>query len=212
MPRNSPSLPPIMTLTQDGLALSHAEQARALVDAGARWIQLRMKNAAPDLWLTTARDVVAICHAGGSLCTINDSVDIALASGADGVHLGSLDEAWTSARARLGSGKLIGGTVNFIEDARRAATASVLDYVGIGPLRFTVTKQKLAPVLGLEGITALLPLLGGVPAWAIGGAKPADLPALRRAGLAGVAVSSSLYTDNLMAANHAAFVDAWSAA
>src|SRR4051794_26394748 len=99
MLRRLQPLPPIMALTQDGLALSLPEQARALVHAGARWIQLRMKNAAPDLWLTTARDVVAICHTGGALCTINDSVDIALASDADGVHLGNLDEAWTSARA-----------------------------------------------------------------------------------------------------------------
>lgn len=212
MLRNLRSLPPIMALTQDGLPLSHAEQARALVDVGARWIQLRMKNAAPDVWLTTARDVVAICHEGGALCTINDSVDIALVSEADGVHLGSLDEAWASARVRLGQGKLLGGTVNSAEDARRAAATPVLDYVGIGPLRFTHTKQKLAPVLGLEGIAALLPLLDRLPAWAIGGAKPADLPALRHAGLAGVAVSSSLYTDNLIAANHAAFVEAWSAA
>jgi len=211
MPRERLSLPPVMALTQDGLALSHAEQARALVGAGAKWVQLRMKNAAPDEWLATAREVVAICHAGGSLCTINDSVDLALAANADGVHLGSLDEAWSSARARLGPQKLLGGTVNFPDDARRAATSSVLDYVGIGPLRFTATKQKLAPVLGLAGIASLLPLLDGLPAWAIGGAKPADLPALRRAGLAGVAVSSSLYTDNLIAANHAAFVDAWGA-
>jgi hypothetical protein len=75
-----------MCLTMDGLALSHADQARALVAAGAGWVQLRMKNAAPDVWLATAREVVAICHEGGVLCTINDHVEIALASDADGVH------------------------------------------------------------------------------------------------------------------------------
>ena len=91
-----------------------------------------------------------------------------------------------------------------------AAETHVLDYVGIGPLRFTSTKQKLAPVLGLDGIAALLPLLGGLPAWAIGGVLPADLPALRTARLAGVAVSSSLYANNQITANHAAFAAAWS--
>ena len=201
-----------MALTQDGLTLSHVDQARALVDAGAGWVQLRMKNATPETWLATAREVVAICHAGGALCTINDNVEIALASDADGVHLGKLDEDWIAARARLGPEKLLGGTVNNAEDARRAASAHVLDYVGIGPLRFTTTKQKLAPVLGLEGIAALLPLLDGLPAWAIGGVQPSDLPALRRARLAGVAVSSSLYIDNQVSANHAAFTAAWSAA
>lgn len=199
-----------MALTQDGLSLSHIEQARALTAAGARWIQLRVKNAEGTDWLATAREVVMICRNAGALCTINDSVDIAIAADADGVHLGSLDENWHSARTRLGPEKLLGGTVNFPDDARRAAAAGVLDYVGVGPLRFTSTKQKLAPVLGVEGIAALLPLLDGLPAWAIGAVKPGDLAGLRQVGLTGVAVSSSLYTDNLIAANHAALVEAWS--
>ncbi len=211
MPLDPDHFPPVMALTMGGLPLSHADQARALAAAGARWIQLRLKNAAPDAWLATAREVVAIGHDAGALVTINDSVDIALASDADGVHLGSLDEAWIAARARLGPDKILGGTVNHADDARRAAASHVLDYVGIGPFRFTTTKQKLAPILGLEGIAALLPLLGGIPAWAIGGIQPADLPALRRSFLAGVAVSSSLYANNQVTANHAAFVTAWSA-
>lgn len=198
-----------MALTQDGLPLSHADQALALAAAGARWIQLRVKNAASDAWLDIAREVVAVAHDAGALVTINDSTDIALATDADGVHLGKLDEDWVAARVRLGPEKLLGGTVNNADDARRAAASHVLDYVGIGPLRFTTTKQKLAPVLGLEGITALLPLLDGLPAWAIGGIRPADLPGLRRAGLAGVAVSSALYLDNHVSANHAAFLAAW---
>lgn len=211
MPLDPDHFPPVMALTMDGLSLSHADQARALVAAGSRWIQLRMKNAAPNIWLSTAREVVAICHDAGVLCTINDSVDIALASDADGVHLGGLDEEWTAARSRLSPDKILGGTVNNADAARRAAASHVLDYVGIGPFRFTTTKQKLAPVLGLEGITALLPLLDGLPAWAIGGIQPADLPSLRHAHLAGIAVSSSLYANNQVAANHAAFLTAWSA-
>lgn len=211
MPLDPDHFPPVMCLTMDGLLLSHADQARALVAAGAGWIQLRMKNAATDVWLATAREVVSIGHEGGALVTINDNVEIALASDADGVHLGKLDEDWIAARARLGSEKLLGGTVNNADDARRAAGAHVLDYVGIGPFRFTATKQKLAPVLGLEGISALLPLLDGLPAWAIGGVLPADLPAVRAARLAGVAVSSSLYANTQVTANHAAFIDAWNA-
>jgi thiamine-phosphate pyrophosphorylase len=211
MPLDPDHFPPVMCLTMDGLTLSHADQARALVAAGAGWIQLRVKNAAPGVWLAIAREVVAIGHEGGALVTINDNVEIALAAEADGVHLGKLDEDWIAARARLGPDKLLGGTVNNADDARRAAEAHVLDYVGIGPLRFTTTKQKLAPVLGLEGIAALLPLLDGLPAWAIGGVLPADLPALRAARLAGVAVSSSLYLNNEVTANHGSFTAAWSA-
>jgi len=210
MPLDPDHFPPVMALTMDDLPFSHADQARALVAAGSRWIQLRMKNAAPDVWLSTAREVVTLCHDAGVFCTINDSVDIAIASDADGVHLGSLDETWIAARTRLSPDKILGGTINNADDARRAAASHVLDYVGIGPFRFTATKQKLAPILGLEGISALIPLLNGIPAWAIGGIQPADLPALRRAHLAGVAVSSALYTDNQTDANHAAFVTAWS--
>lgn len=209
MPLDPEHFPPVLAITKDGLALSHAEQARALTDAGARWIQLRIKHAAPAVWLATAREVVAICREAGVLCTINDSVDIALAADADGVHLGSLDEDWAAARGRLGPERLLGGTVNNSGDAQRAGSAHILDYVGIGPLRFTATKQNLAPVLGLDGITALLPLLGALPAWAIGGVQPGDLSALRRAGLAGAAVSSSLYANHRIATNHAAFVAAW---
>lgn len=209
MPLNPDHFPSVMALTLDGQALSHTEQARALVAAGAGWVQLRVKNTPPDAWLEIAREVVAICHEGGALCTINDDVDIALAADADGVHLGQCDEDWITARARLGPEKLLGGTVNDVESARRAAAAHVLDYVGIGPLRFTATKQKLAPVLGLDGISVILPLLDGLPAWAIGGVQPADLPALRRAGLAGVAVSSSLYAQTQVTVNYAAFAAAW---
>jgi thiamine-phosphate diphosphorylase len=211
MPLDPDHFPPVMCLTMDGLPLSHTDQARALVDAGAGWIQLRMKNAPLGTWLSTACRVVSLCHASGAICTINDNLDIALASSADGVHLGQHDEDWVAARRRLGADKILGGTVNNAEDARRAAASHALDYVGIGPLRFTATKQKLAPVLGTEGIAALLPLLDGLPAWAIGGVQPADLPALRGAGLAGVTVSSSLYANNQVAANHAAFTAAWSA-
>ncbi len=200
-----PALPPVMCLTQDGLALSHAEQARQLCAAGARWIQLRMKSAPASQWLATAREVVAICRRAGALCVVNDSVEIALDSGADGVHLGKEDGAWSEARGRLGPRRLVGGTVNNVEDARRARAAACLDYVGIGPFRFTSTKARLAPVLGADGIRQVLGELGDLPAWVIGGVAPEDVPAIRQLGAAGIAVSSSLYRAGNLAANFRAF-------
>lgn len=211
MPADLASAPPLMCLTHDELPLSHVEQTRALLDAGARWIQLRMKNAQTDRWLATAREVVAACRASGAVCIVNDNVDIALAAGAHGVHLGKLDGDWSAARARLGTEKILGGTVNDADAARRAAACGALDYVGIGPWRFTATKKNLAPVLGPEGIAPLLPLLGGIPAWVIGGIYPADLPAIRALGARGVAVSSALFPSNNVPARHAAFISAWSA-
>jgi thiamine-phosphate pyrophosphorylase len=200
---------PVMCITQDGLPLTHAGQAARLCAAGARWIQLRMKNTTPSAWLATAREVVAACHTHGALCIVNDSVDIALAAGADGVHLGKLDPDWHEARRRLGRLRLVGGTVNNLEDAVRALTAGCLDYVGVGPLRFTTTKQKLAPVLGLDGVRACIARLDRLPAWVIGGVETTDLPALRAAGAAGAAVSGALFRPDQIEENYRAVAAAW---
>jgi thiamine-phosphate pyrophosphorylase len=211
MPLDPAQRHPVMCLTLDGLPLSHVEQTRQLCAAGARWIQLRMKHAAPEAWLAAARAVVAVCRAHDAVCIVNDSVDVTLAAGADGVHLGSLDLDWREARARLGPQKILGGTVNNLADAARARAAGGLDYVGVGPLRFTSTKQKLAPVLGLAGVSELVAALGALPAWVIGGVGPDDLPALRAAGAAGAAVSSALFRDGRVTENVRAFHAAWSA-
>ena len=115
------------------------------------------------------------------------------------------------ARRRLGAKAILGGTVNHHADVVRARAAGCLDYAGVGPLRFTQTKQKLAPVLGLAGVGELIAALGELPAWVIGGVEPADLPALRAAGAAGAAVSSALFRDGLTAENFRAFPAAWAA-
>jgi thiamine-phosphate pyrophosphorylase len=198
-----------MCLTQDGTGITHAEQAERLCAAGARWIQLRMKDAPRALWLGEARAAARACRGHGAILVVNDSVDIALESGADGVHLGSLDGDWRDARRRLGTRRWLGGTVNSPDDARRAAEAGCLDYAGVGPLRFTGTKKNLAAVLGMEGVRKALAELRGLPAWVIGGVEPGDLPALRDAGAAGVAVSSFLRRGGNVEANLRALLEAW---
>jgi thiamine-phosphate pyrophosphorylase len=202
---------PVMCLTQDGLGIPHALQAERLCAAGARWIQLRTKTFLPAEWHASAVATAEACRRHGSLFIVNDSVDLALASGADGVHLGRLDSGWTEARRRLGPDLILGGTVNDAGDARRAVESGCLDYVGVGPLRFTPTKTPLAPALGFEGILRLLNTLRGLPAWVIGGVVPLDLPKLRRGGAAGVAVSSSLYRDGRLEDNFRALLEAWTA-
>ena len=200
---------PLMCITQSGIALGHAEQAAQLCAAGARWIQLRMKDAAPDVWLATAREVATTCRNYGAVCIINDSVDIALEVGANGAHLGRLDLEWREARRRLGPRRILGGTVNYDTDAQRARQAGCLDYVGVGPLRFTKTKKELAPLRGFDGIGTLLGLIGGLPAWAIGGVETADLPKLREIGATGAAVCSALFRGGNVAANVRSFLEAW---
>jgi thiamine-phosphate pyrophosphorylase len=199
----------LMCLTQDALPLSHEEQARRLCAAGARWIQLRMKNADRARWLATAHAVVAICRAHDAVCVVNDNVEIAISSDAHGVHLGKEDLAWREARQRLGPAKILGCTVNDPSDVARAVAADCLDYVGVGPWRFTSNKKNLAPVLGADGVRALVAQLDGLPAWAIGGIKAADLAAVRASGATGAALSTALFHDGRVEDNVRELVAAW---
>jgi thiamine-phosphate pyrophosphorylase len=201
-----------MCLTQDGVGASHRVQAERYAAAGARIIQLRMKGADVEAWTSEARAAAEACHRHGAILIVNDSVEVALASGADGAHLGSRDGAWDEARRRLGPDRILGGTVNGVPDARKASKAGCLDYVGVGPLRFTSTKSVLAPILGLEGVRSVLAELGPVPAWVIGGVVPGDLPALRAAGAAGAAVSSFLHREGRIEENLSSLLSAWNTA
>ena len=202
----------VMCLTHDGEGPSHSEQALRLCRAGARWVQLRMKDAEPGRWLDEARRTSEVCHRHGAILVVNDSVEVALASGADGVHLGSRDGDWREARRRLGAGLIVGGSVNNEADAGIAAAAGCLDYVGVGPLRFTPTKSDLSPVLGFEGVHRILGLLGDIPSWVIGGVTTGDLPRLRRDGAAGVAVTAALYRGGRIEENLRALLESWEAA
>jgi thiamine-phosphate pyrophosphorylase len=200
---------PLMCLTQDGTGVAHSVQAERLCAAGARWIQLRMKDAPRALWLEDACGAAQACRRHGAILIVNDSVDIALASGADGAHIGGADGAWSEARSALGPDRILGGTVNDLEGAHRASASGCLDYAGVGPLRFTPTKRKLASVLGLAGVRHLVAELGGIPAWVIGGVTARDLPALQAAGAAGAAVSSALHQGGQLEENLRAFLRAW---
>lgn len=209
MALDATQLHPVMCITQDNLPLSHLEQAKRLCEAGAKWIQLRMKNADRASWLSTAADVVEICRAHDAICIINDNLSVAMASGADGVHLGRNDGSWHEARERLGPRRILGGTVNNTDDAHAAAAADCLDYVGVGPWRFTSNKQNLAPILGPDGVRALVRQLDGLPAWAIGGIEAEDMSMVRSTGASGAAVSSVLFRGGTVEKNYRALIAAW---
>jgi thiamine-phosphate pyrophosphorylase len=123
---------------------------------------------------------------------MNDDAIIAKAIDADGVHLGLQDMTVKEARQILGEHKIIGGTANSLGDVLQRVGEGC-DYVGLGPLRFTPTKEKLSPVLGLEGykniITALQQNNTNIPVFAIGGVVPEDVEGLMETGVYGVAVS-----------------------
>jgi thiamine-phosphate pyrophosphorylase len=164
------------------------EKAARLLAGGARVVQLRMKRTPPREALGAAREVVAACRRAGAVCLLNDRVDLALLAGADGVHVGDEDLPPEAARELLGPGRLVGVTVRGLADAH-AARAAGADYVGLGPVFGTTTKQVPAPGLGLGGFGAVvrdspLPVVG------IGGVKLENIADVAATGAHGGAVAS----------------------
>ncbi|WP_255474237.1 thiamine phosphate synthase [Pontibacter qinzhouensis] len=172
---------------------SHAETAEEACAAGADWVQLRVKDQPYELWKEEALQTQAICKTYGSTFLINDNVRLAAEIDADGVHLGKTDMSPVEARELLGADKIIGGTANTFEDVQQLVAAGV-DYIGLGPFRFTSTKENLSPILGLSGYGLLLHQcqMAGIktPIVAIGGILAADIAPLLATGVYGVAVSS----------------------
>lgn len=183
---------PLQTLTLDLPERTHREQAEAACAGGAKWIQFRTKTLGFDERLAEAVAVVATARKHGAVAIVNDTPALALASGADGVHLGKEDMAPADARALLGPDAIIGVTVNTLADARRVAKEGVADYAGIGPFRFTTSKAKLAPVLTESELREIIATLAPTPCVIIGGVTEADVAAILDLGAAGLAVSSAI--------------------
>ena len=133
----------------------YIEGIRMALEGGCRWVQLRMKEADEATFLSTAQEAVALCRSYHARLILDDRVEMVKRVGADGVHLGHKDMPADEARTLLGPDLIIGGTANTIDDVRRLHRQGV-DYIGCGPYRFTTTKQRLAPVLGLEGYRAIV--------------------------------------------------------
>ena len=174
------------------------ELAELACRAGIDWVQLRVKNHAYADWKARAVDTLAICRAFGARLIINDNVTLAGEIGADGVHVGLTDMSVADARRLLGASMIVGGTANTLDDIRLHHEAGA-DYVGLGPYRFTTTKEKLSPVLGLVGYDRILTACRhediALPIIAIGGLDVVDVPNLMQVGLHGIAVSSAISRD-----------------
>jgi thiamine-phosphate pyrophosphorylase len=161
------------------------------LDAGCKWIQLRYKNKAIEEVQTLAKMVQKICRAYDATFIINDHVQVASEINADGVHLGLDDISVMEARILL-KNKIIGGTANSLKDVLQRVNEKC-DYIGLGPFRFTTTKEKLSPILGIEGYQEILKEVKNrnidIPIYAIGGIEIEDFEKLEKAGVYGVAVS-----------------------
>lgn len=166
-----------------------------ILDNGCNWIQLRFKNGNTKELHTVAEKTKQLCEQFDATFIINDKVDLASQLNADGVHLGLNDMRIKDARAILGTQKIIGGTANTFEHIKQRATENC-DYIGLGPFRFTKTKENLSPILGLEGYKTILNQMEEqqikIPIIAIGGIELAAIELLLDTAIYGIAVSGLL--------------------
>ena len=172
---------------------SHLEMTKKALEAGVDWVQLRVKG-------KPLREVKRMALASKDLCEqfnakliINDHVELAKEIGADGVHVGLNDMTVAVARRILGDEFIIGGTANKFEDVKTQYEDGA-DYVGVGPYRFTLSKDNLSPVLGLKGYEKLTRELSlqsmNIPVLAIGGIQFEDIKEIMNTGVHGIAVAS----------------------
>ncbi|PTT40458.1 thiamine phosphate synthase [Chryseobacterium sp. HMWF028] len=166
---------------------------RKALDNGIKWLQVRWKNAPENELINLCEISKQLCSEYQSVCIINDHVKLAKEIDANGVHLGLNDIAIEEARLILGENKIIGGTANTLSDVIQRINESC-DYIGLGPLRFTTTKEKLSPVLGFEGYQEIVDGLKdksiNIPKiFAIGSVTLEDILPLQEIGIYGVAVS-----------------------
>ena len=182
-------------ITQEINGFTHAQLADFACCGGADWVQLRVKNKSFDEWLKIAEETKLMCKKHNAKLIINDNVLIAKKIDADGVHLGKNDMKPSEARKILGKKCIIGGTANSMKDIRWLMVERV-DYIGLGPFRFTNTKENLSPILGLGGIKNSLENCKkekiNIPIIAIGGIKKEDIETIVNTEIYGIAISSAI--------------------
>lgn len=166
------------------------EQVEAAIRGGATCVQLREKQLDKEDFLAEARQIAALCKAHGVPFIINDDLDIALACGADGVHVGQDDMPAAEVRRRAGRDLIVGVSAHNVAEARKAA-ADGADYLGAGAVFTTATKQDVT-ALSHAGLKAICEAVD-IPVVAIGGINAQNLLELKGTGVDGVAVVSALF-------------------
>jgi thiamine-phosphate pyrophosphorylase len=188
-------LPKIYPITDVRLTkLSHAEQVEKLLEGGAEIIQLREKYAAPKDFYESAKKALEIARRQNVKIIINDRVDIALALEADGVHLGQDDLPPEHARKFLGEKAIIGFSTHNIKQAISAVKLPI-DYLAIGPVFATKTKENPDEIVGIEAVKKVREAIGDFPLVAIGGITSENFRDVLNAGANSVAIISDLLSD-----------------
>jgi len=182
-------------ISQGATPKEHLENIQRACASGAELVQLRLKNVDEATVLEIAKKAREITGHFQTRLIINDHYKIAAQVKADGVHLGKSDTCPTIARKELSSWQIIGGTANTLEDCQTLIGKKV-DYIGLGPFRFTKTKDSLSPVLGENGyLTILEELKTDTPIIAIGGITLNDVLDIMATGVYGIAVSGEITRD-----------------
>ncbi len=174
--------------------ISHAEQVEKLIEGGAKIVQLREKYAAPKDFYESAKKALKIARRQNVKIIINDRVDIALVLKADGVHLGQDDLPPKNAREILGEKAIIGFSTHNIKQAISAVKLPI-NYLAIGPVFATKTKENPDEIVGIEGVKKVREAVGDFPLVAIGGITLENFQDVLDAGANSVAIISDLLSD-----------------
>lgn len=177
----------------------HIHNIESVLQAGVKLVQLRLKNISDEQYVDYAIKVKTLCNKYNANLIINDNPIVAKACDADALHLGLDDMNILEAR-KIVSNKIIGGTANTFEHIQQRCSEEV-DYIGLGPYRFTKTKEKLSPILGIEGYQNIILQMKksnlSTPIYAIGGIELQDIESIIYTGVYGIAVSGLLtYAEN----------------
>ena len=184
-----------MFITHPSDRYSIAEEVQMALEGGCKWIQLRMKDASDEEFRQTALEIIPLCKENEAFLVFDDRVELAMEMGVHGVHLGKNDMDPLQAREIMGAEAIIGVTANTADDIVRLKGWDV-DYVGLGPYRYTTTKKNLSPLLGTDGSRDVVNKVRDadvlLPIVAIGGISIEDIPAIMSTGVNGIAVSGSI--------------------
>lgn len=185
-------IPKLHYISQGNSPKEQLENIQKACSSGAELVQLRFRNVSEKKFLKLAKEARDITAHFQTRLLINDHYKIAKEVKADGVHLEKVDTCPTIARKYLYTWQMIGGTANTLQDCETLLSKEV-DYIGLGPFRFTTTKDNLPTILGLKGYTAIIEELNTeTPILGVGGITTADVTAILETGISGIAASGEI--------------------
>lgn len=185
------SFPRLYALTDASATGSHVDQVCEFVRAGVGLIQIRDKQASGRELYEMVVASLEFTRPAGAKLIVNDRVDVALAAGADGAHVGQEDLPADTVREILGLAAIVGVSSHSALQASAAAVLPV-DYVAFGPIFATTTKVNPDPVVGIEGLAAIRSIVAALPLVAIGGITIENAAAVYASGADSIAVVSDL--------------------